>query len=175
MDDETSLMSLVQTLLSNNGVYVMATIIGLLLGGYVLLCLLAWISDKQRDIISKYYKPKKVLNAEEKDFFFRLRQSIPEGFFVFPHVSMKALIETNHWDFWAPFNLKRVDFVVCDAALNIVCVVELEGENKKRHLRRQKMLQTAGVHVLRYDLKDNPAPEQIRLNIDGILKEKKKD
>ena len=175
MDNETSLMSLVQTLLSNNGVYVMVTIIGLLLGGYVMLCLLAWIADKQRDIISKYYKPKKVLNAGEKDFFFRLRQSIPEGFFVFPHVSMRALIETNHWDFRAPFNLKRVDFVVCDQALNIVCVIELAGEDKKRHLRRQKMLRTAGVHVLRYDLKDNPAPDQIRLNIDAILNEKKKD
>ena len=87
---------------------------------------------------------------------------------------MRALIETNHWDFRAPFNLKRVDFVVCDAALNIVCVVELEGENKKRHLRRQKMLQTAGVHVLRYDLKDDPSSDRIRLNIDGILKEKNK-
>ena len=174
MDDETTLMSLVQTLLSDNGLYLMATIIGLLLGGYIILCLLAWISDKQRDIISKYYKPKKVLNDEEERFFLLLRQSVPEGFFVFPHVSMRALIETNHWDFWAPFNLKRVDFVVCDTALNIVCVVELEGENKKRHLRRQKMLKTAGVHVLRYDLKENSVPEKIRLNIDGILKEKKK-
>ena len=174
MDDETSLMSLVQTLLSDNGVYVIMTIIGLLLGGYVMLCLLAWISDKQRDIISKFYKPKKVLNTDEKNFFFLLRRSIPDGFFVFPHVSMRALIETNHWDFWAPFNLKRVDFVVCDTDLNIVCVVELEGENKKRHLRRQKMLKTAGIHVLRYDMKDTPAPDQIRLNIDGILKEKKK-
>ena len=167
-------MSLVQTLLSDDGVYVIATIIGLLLGGYVILCLLAWVSDKQRYIISKYYKPKKVLNGDEEKFFLLLRQSIPEGFFVFPHVSMRALIETNHWDFWAPFNLKRVDFVVCDAALNIVCVVELEGENKKRHLRRQKMLKTAGVHVLRYNLKDEPETEQIRLNIDAILKEKKK-
>lgn len=174
MDNETSLMSLVQTLLSNDGVYVITTIIGLLLGGYVILCLLAWVSDKQRDIISKYYKPKKVLNNDEEKFFLLLRQSVPDGFFVFPHVSMRALIETNHWDFWAPFNLKRVDFVVCDAALNIVCVVELEGENKKRHLRRQKMLKTSGVHVLRYDLKDNPAVDGIRLNIDEILKEKKK-
>ena len=174
MDDETTLMSLVQTLLSNNGVYVMVTIIGLLLGGYIMLCLLAWVSDKQRDIISKYYKPKKVLNDDEEKFFLLLRQSIPEGFFVFPHVSMRALIETNHWDFWAPFNLKRVDFVICDAALNIVCVVELEGENKKRHLRRHKMLKTAGVHVLLYNLKDNPEAGQIRLNIDAILKEKKK-
>ena len=172
--DDTTLMSLVQTLLSDDGVYVIATIIGLLLGGYVILCLLAWVSDKQRYIISKYYKPKKVLNGDEEKFFLLLRQSIPEGFFVFPHVSMRALIETNHWDFWAPFNLKRVDFVVCDAALNIVCVVELEGENKKRHLRRQKMLKTAGVHVLRYNLKDEPETEQIRLNIDAILKEKKK-
>ena len=170
MDNETSLMSLVQTLLSHNGVYVMTTIIFLLLGGYVVLCLLAWIADKQRDIISKYYKPKKVLNEEEQKFFFLLRQSIPEGFFVFPHVSMRALIETNHWDFWAPFNLKRVDFAVCDPALNIVCVIELEGENKKRHLRRQKMLKTAGVHVLRYDPKNEPASDKIRLNIEECFK-----
>ena len=173
MDNETSLMSLTQTLLSDNGVYVMKTIIGLLLGGYVVLCLLAWISDKQRDIISRYYKPKKVLNADEEKFFRLLRQAVPEGFFVFPHVSMRALIETNHWDFWAPFNLKRVDFVVCDSALNIVCVVELEGENKKRHLRRRKMLMTAGVHILRYDLKSNPEPDQVSLNIREILQEKK--
>lgn len=172
-NDETTLISLVQTLLSNDGVYLMVTIIGLLLGGYLFLCLLAWISDKQRDIISKYYKPKKVLNEDEEKFFNLLRQSVPEGFFVFPHVSMRALIETNHWDFWAPFNLKRVDFVVCDKALNIACVIELDGENHKRHLRREKMLKNAGVHVLRYDLKEEPSSERIGLNIEAILNERK--
>ena len=168
---KTTLMSLVQTLLSNDGVYLMSVIIGLLVGGYVLLCFLAWLADKQREIISKYYKPKKVLNADEEKFFLLLRKSIPDGFFVFPHVSMKALIETNHWDFWAPFNLKRVDFVICDSTLNIVCVVELEGENKKRHLRRQKMLKNAGVHVLRYDLGDTPSSDRIRLNIEEFVKQ----
>ena len=127
-----------------------------------------------KDIISKFYKPKKVLNAEEQNFFFLLRRSVPEGFFVFPHVSMRALIETNHWDFRAPFNLKRVDFAVCDQALNIVCVIELEGENKKRHLRRQKMLRTAGVHVLTYDLKDDPDTEKIRMNIEECVKASRK-
>lgn len=170
--DDTTLMSLVQTLLAGNGVYLMVTIIGLLLGGYVILCLFAWISDKQREIISRYYKPKKVLNADEEKFFLLLRQSVPAGFFVFPHVSMRALIETNHWDFRAPFNLKRVDFVVCDPALNIVCVVELEGEDKKRHLRREKMLKTAGVHVLRYNPEGGVDPERVRLNVEEILKEK---
>ena len=170
--EETTLMSLVQTLLSGNGAYLMATIIALLLGGYVLLCLLAWLADKQQEFISRYYKPKKVLNADEENFFRLLRESVSDGFFVFPHVSMKALIETNHWDFRATFNLKRVDFVVCDAALNIVCVVELEDKNKKRHSRRQKMLQNAGVHVLRYDLKDSLSSDIIRLNIEAVLKEK---
>lgn len=169
--EETTIVSLVQTLLSNEGVYLIAVLIGLLVSGYVLLCFLAWLADKQREIISKYYKPKKVLNKDEEKFFLLLRKSIPDGFFVFPHVSMKALIETNHWDFWATFNLKRVDFVICDAALNIVCVVELEGENKKRHLRRQKMLQNAGVHVLRYDLNESPSSDCVRLNIQEFIKQ----
>ena len=42
--EETTLMSLVQTLLSGNGAYLMATIIALLLGGYVLLCLRVLLS-----------------------------------------------------------------------------------------------------------------------------------
>ncbi|MBR1777515.1 MAG: DUF2726 domain-containing protein [Alphaproteobacteria bacterium] len=168
--NETTLISLVQKLLSNNGVYLIGTIIGSLLLGFVILCLLAWISDKQRDIISRFYKPKKVLNANEEQFFILLRQSVPADYYVFPHVSMRALIETNHWDFWAPFNLKRVDFVICGPTLEIICVIELEGENQKRHLRRDKMLKNAGVHVLRYDLQDDLSSDRIRLNIEELIK-----
>ena len=87
---------------------------------------------------------------------------------------MRALIATNHWDFWAPFNLKRVDFVICNAALNIVCVVELEGENQqKRHLRREKMLQKAGVNILRYRIQNNPSVEEMQKDIALLIRETK--
>lgn len=112
------------------------------------------------------------MNASEEKFFNLLCRAVPVGCSVFPHVSMRALIETNHWDMWAPFNLKRVDFVICNAALNIVCVVELEGENEqKRHLRREKMLQNAGVNILRYRLSEEPTADQIRADIKAFAKE----
>ena len=84
---------------------------------------------------------------------------------------MRALIETNHWDMWAPFNLKRVDFVICNADLNVVCVVELEGENEqKRHLRREKMLKNAGVNILRYRIDENPDIENFSKDIAAFMK-----
>ncbi|MBQ8346105.1 MAG: DUF2726 domain-containing protein [Alphaproteobacteria bacterium] len=169
---DTTLTMLVKKLLLGNGIYLIGSIIALLIIGYVILCILAWISDKQRDIIGKYYRPKKIMNASEEKFFNLLCRAVPVGCSVFPHVSMRALIETNHWDMWAPFNLKRVDFVICNAALNIVCVVELEGENEqKRHLRREKMLQNAGVNILRYRLSEEPTADQIRADIKAFAKE----
>ncbi len=169
---DTTLTMLVKKLLFGNGIYLIGSIIALLIVGYVILCVLAWVSDKQRDIIAKYYRPKKIMSASEEKFFNLLRRAVPVGCSVFPHVSMRALIETNHWDMWAPFNLKRVDFVICNAALNIVCVVELEGENEqKRHLRREKMLQNAGVNILRYRLSEEPTADQIRADIKAFAKE----
>ncbi len=169
---DTTLTSLVKTLLTGDGIYLIGSIIALLIIGYVILCVFAWVSDKQRDIISKYYRPKKILNETEAKFFNLLCQAVPVGCSVFPHVSMRALIETNHWDMWAPFNLKRVDFVICNAALNIVCVVELEGHNEQnRHLRREKMLQNAGVNILRYRLSEEPTVDQVRQDIKAFIKE----
>lgn len=169
---DTTLTTLVKKLLLGNGIYLIGSIVALLIIGYVVLCVLAWISDKQRDIIGKYYRPKKILNDSEEKFFNLLCQAVPVGCHVFPHVSMRALIETNHWDMWAPFNLKRVDFVICNAALNIVCVVELEGENEqKRHLRREKMLQSAGVNILRYRLNEPLTADRIRSDITAFIKE----
>ncbi len=169
---DTTLTALVKKLLWGDGLYLIGSIITLLLIGYVVLCFVAWVSDKQRDIISRYYRPKKILNKTEEHFFNLLCQAVPVGCSVFPHVSMRALIETNHWDMWAPFNLKRVDFVICNPSLDIVCVVELEGENEqKRHLRREKMLQNAGVNILRYHLNQEPTVDQIRQDIKSFMKD----
>lgn len=169
---DTTLTALVKKLLFANGIYLVGSIIALLVIGYIVLCVLAWLSDKQRDIISKYYRPKKIMNKAEESFYSVLCRSVPDGCRVFPHVSMRALIETNHWDIWAPFNLKRVDFVICNQALNIVCVVELEGANEqKRHLRREKMLKNAGVNILRYHSDNLPATDQIARDIKALADE----
>ncbi|HAW33400.1 MAG TPA: hypothetical protein DCX19_02010 [Alphaproteobacteria bacterium] len=168
---DTTLTALVKKLLFANGMYLIGSIIALLLIGYVTLCVLAWISDKQRDIISKFYRPKKIMDETQERFFTRLCRSVPDGCHVFPQVSMRALIETNHWDMWAPFNLKRVDFVICNAGLNVVCVVELEGANEqKRHLRREKMLKNAGVNILRYRVDEDPDIENFRGDIAAFIK-----
>lgn len=167
---DTTLTALVKKLLLANGMYLIGSIIVLLLIGYVALCVLAWISDKQRDIIGKFYRPKKVMDETQERFYVRLCKSVPADCHVFPQVSMRALIETNHWDMWAPFNLKRVDFVICNADLNVVCVVELEGENEqKRHLRREKMLKNAGVNILRYRIDENPDIENFSKDIAAFM------
>ena len=172
MDD--TLFGMLQGVLQGNGTRLIAVIIGALIGGYVALCVLAWLSDKQQDFISRFYRPKKVLDADEEAFFKKLRAATPAGCFVFPHVSMRALIETNHWDFRAPLNLKRVDFVICDERLDIVCVVETAGENqKKRHLRREKMLMKAGVSVLRYTNPDDVGQDRLAADIAAKIEEKK--
>ena len=74
---ENTLTTLVRKLIPDGGFMMVWSIIGILLAVYLLLCFLAWLSDKQRDIIAKYYRPKKVLDATEEKFFKLLRAAVP--------------------------------------------------------------------------------------------------
>ena len=165
---ENTLTTLVKKLIPDGGFVMIWSIVSILITLFLILCFLAWLSDKQRDYIGKFYRPKKVLSDTENEFFNLLKQACGERFLVFPHVSMRALIETNHLDMWAPFNLKRVDFAICDKSTNIVCVIELQDPNNpKRHKRREKLLHSAGINVLKYRTDESLTSSKI---YDDVLK-----
>lgn len=168
---DNTLTMLVKKLLAGGGIYLIGTILVSLLIVYFVLCFLSWLAQKRRELAYRRYRPKKVMDAAEESFFKLLYSAVSPELYVFPHVSMRALVETNHWDFWATFDLKRVDFVICDPKLNIVCVVELEGEHQeKRHLRREALLRAAGVKILRYRLKEKITPDEIRKDVFAFVK-----
>ncbi|MCQ2966574.1 MAG: DUF2726 domain-containing protein [Alphaproteobacteria bacterium] len=168
---ENTITTLVQKLIPNGGFVMIWSIVSVLISLFLILCFLAWLSDKQREYIGKFYRPKKVLSEAESTFFNLLKEGCGDKFFIFPHVSMKALIETNHLDVWAPINLKRVDFVICDRDTNIICVVELENaDNPKRHKRREKLLHSAGINVLKYKTDESLTSSKIYEDISSFVK-----
>lgn len=169
---ENTVTTLVRKLIPDGGFVMIWSIVSILITLFIILCFLAWLSDKQREYIGKFYRPKKVLTDAENVFFGLLKEACGDKFFVFPHVSMKALIETNHLDMWAPINLKRVDFVICDKNTKIICVIEIEeASNPKRHKRREKLLHTAGINVLKYQADESLTSSKIYEDISSFIKE----
>lgn len=109
------------------------------------------------------------LTPNEAEFFARLVAAFPEGF-VFPQVSMGALIEPKGGtpkDRLAAFRAisqKRVDYVVCDSELAVVCVVELDDRthDATADQRRDAVLQSAGIQTMRWQSRCKPASHEVR-------------
>jgi len=124
----------------------------------------------QRSQGSQDYLKKPLLTANEKEFFGRLIEALPD-FYVFPQVAMGAILQPaatktdkrNYYRIRGTFAQKIVDYVVCDKALNIVALIELDDRthSTKRDAQRDAMTTQAGYVVLRYDSKKKPSADLI--------------
>lgn len=119
------------------------------------------------------YKAARLMTENEREFFGRLVAALP-AHYIFPQVAMGALIvpsSTNkqlaHADRLRVAQ-QRVDFVVCDAACEVVAVIELDDRlhNAARDRRRDERLLQGGVRTLRFQSRDKPDRVAIR---DAVL------
>ena len=120
--------------------------------------------------VDDVYKSKPLLSANEKEFFIRLSQALPDCH-VLTQVSLGALLQptvrNNNSEYFrarGTFSQKVADYVVCNKEMYVLAVVELDDRThrKERDAKRDAMLVQAGYTVIRWDSKNKPTAEQIR-------------
>jgi len=119
---------------------------------------------------SQAYLKKPIMTDNEKEFFERLIEALPY-FYVFPQVAMGAILQPaatrqdkrNYHRIRGTFSQKMVDFVVCDAALNIVVLIELDDRthSSEKDGERDAMTNQAGYATLRFNSKRKPTVVEI--------------
>lgn len=119
------------------------------------------------------YRKKRLLTPNETEFFHRLCKALPD-YHVFPQVSMGALMspasgvsKQDYLPVRNRFASKIVDFVVADAELNPVALVELDDRTHSadKDARRDAMTGAAGYPTLRYPSRAKPELEVIRRDV----------
>jgi len=93
------------------------------------------------------------LTDREQAMFNRLVQALPERV-VLAQVSFSALLTARAYAVRNTFDRKVADFVVCDAAFQVIAVVELDDSSHKGRAKedgaRDALLTDAGYRVVRY-------------------------
>lgn len=114
-----------------------------------------------------------LLTPNEKEFYGRIRRALPE-FTVWAQVSMGALLtapeggrDAAGWGFRERFNRKVVDFVVLDAQLRVLALVELDDRthNPVKDAARDRLMREAGYVTLRYESRAKPAEATLRQDV----------
>jgi hypothetical protein len=115
------------------------------------------------------YKSKPLLSANEKEFFNRLSQALPDCH-VLTQVAFGALLQpagNNKKEYYSArgsFSQKIADYVICNKEMFVLAVVELDDRThqKDKDAKRDAMLEQAGYKVIRWNSKNKPTAEQIR-------------
>jgi very-short-patch-repair endonuclease len=117
------------------------------------------------------YSPKPLLTANEKEFFARLDEAVPE-YLIQSQVAMGALMNGTHAegkDFAtrSTFDRKIVDFVLLDDKLDVVLLIELDDRTHKasKDTARDAMTRQAGYATLRFESRAKPAVPELRAQI----------
>ena len=122
------------------------------------------------------YKAKPLLTENEKEFYQRLKRALPDHE-VFPQVAMGAVLAPSvdrsnrrYHQIRGTFSQKIIDFLICDASLKVVAVIELDDRthNAARDEKRDAMLHCANYRVVRWHSKKKPSEDEIRARITGV-------
>lgn len=118
----------------------------------------------------KLYKAKSLLSPNEKEFFVRLAQALPD-YHILTQVSFGALLHPDvkndnklFYRVRGTFAQKIADYVICNQSLEVLAVVELDDRTHRedKDAKRDAMLEQAGYKVVRWNSKSKPTLEQIQ-------------
>lgn len=98
-------------------------------------------------------KRKRLLSQREEAMYNRLTSALPDSR-ILAQVSFGALLSARSRATRNSFDRKIADFVVCDKALQIMAVIELDDDSHKtkgeEDKSRDSLLTNAGYRVIRY-------------------------
>jgi hypothetical protein len=120
------------------------------------------------------YRRRKFMTDNEEEFFGRLVVALPDHY-IFPQVAMSALLESASSDKKVAHSdrlsiaQKRIDYVVCTRRCEVVAVVELDDKTHSRTKDelRDARLEQAGIRTVRFQARNKPKVEAIRIMILG--------
>jgi hypothetical protein len=111
------------------------------------------------------------LTPHEQKMYFELTAAVP-GCIVLAQVSFQALITTNSQATRNRFNRKVADFVICNKALSVIAIIELDDNSHKGKeqddAERDALLKNAGYTTLRYN--KIPTREAIQADLGTLIR-----
>lgn len=114
---------------------------------------IAGLAKKQVSGSAERPKRRWPLTKNEAAMYHRLVQALPDKV-IFAQVSFGALLTARGRATRNRFDRKIADFVVCDKALQVLAIIELDDSSHRgregNDAARDKLLQDAGYRVLRY-------------------------
>lgn len=125
--------------------------------------------------VSALHGRERFLGKAETLLYYLLKTGIP-GHEVFANVTLATVIEGSGGGFEQEQQLRnlsqcRLDFVVCDKNMRVVAAVELEAPGGADAAGAQRFksdsLRTAGVRLIRINLKALPRREEMRILVCG--------
>lgn len=135
----------------------------------VVIVAVAILSKVKKTKRSGTFKRRQLMTANEVEFFNRLVVALPDHY-VFPQVSMQALIEAVSSDKKQAHSdrlriaQQRADYVICNSACEVVVVVELDDRTHSatKDQVRDSRLEQAGIRTIRFRSQNKPTMEAIR-------------
>ena len=114
------------------------------------------------------YEEKRIFLDEEEVFFGRLRRALPNCY-IFPKIELSTLMEPANPNLQQKHEAleylhgRTVDYAICDASLNLLCVIELTtphsiGEDETPNI---EFLKNAAIKCIRWNKHPLPSAEQI--------------
>lgn len=138
-------------------------LIGIIFGAMYLL------DNKVSENIKSFSK-KNLMTKNEIEFFNRLTEALPE-YYIFPQVAMASILQVKKsndgnksYGLRNRFSHKIIDYLVCDADLNIVAIIELDDKthSQQKDSDRDAMTKQAGYITIRWQSKNKPDIQSIR-------------
>ena len=132
-------------------------------------------SQESAETIALIKKP--LLTANEKEFLRRLEQALPQ-YRVYPQVAMGAILDVprqqtrrDHLRLRGRFSQKIIDFVICNANLEIITLIELDDRSHQteKDQARDALTATAGYPTLRFQSRAKPSVPEISAAVEALV------
>jgi hypothetical protein len=141
----------------------------LVVAAIVTIGLVLWLACNTEGAVR--YRRRQMLTGSELEFYFRLEQALPECL-VCPQIAVAALIEPVGIGKWRQAALERiatqrVGYAIFDHSMQLLAVVELDQRSrpKRRDAARERMLASAGIRTVRFNVKKPPSTGRIKRSI----------
>ena len=126
--------------------------------------------------------PGRVLTAEQMSVFSRLLKALP-GYVVLPKITYDHFLEARDGSPTENTSLQNraaqhlADFVICNNKLYVLLVCQLEdgSQSPARIQEREKMLQKAGLRLLRWKIDQPPDPAKLLNTVQTLEKMKARE
>ncbi len=139
-------------------------------------------NEPKQEKFEYQYKPKQYLMTYvENKCYHTIVQAVQDKYFVFPQVHLSAIIDhkvqgQNWKSAFRHINQKSVDFVLCDKHyISPKLAIELDDKTHERPDRMERdgeverVLQQAGLPLLRIENKDGFNSQEIAQKIEALL------